>query len=153
MSLSASKKKNNMFEITRILNHKQMPDGSLTYRVHWKGYRSKFNSWVPEEDMCDCPDVLGAYKTQHNLVPSVTPELFPIGSIFVAPESIFLATYEDVPVPTAEEVALSALQSLSEEGQQQGQQQGQQEGKQEQQQTEQRQQGRRQKRQKRNETS
>lgn len=53
------------YEITRILAHKRLQDGTLAYRVHWKGYRAKYNSWVPEPDMSDCFELLNEYKQQN----------------------------------------------------------------------------------------
>lgn len=103
------------YEITQIRAHKRLPDGTLAYRVHWKGYRAKkYNSWVPEPDMSDCFELLNEYKQNNSLNPCI---LHTDSVVRVAPPVDAFLSFEDVPVPVAsissdEEIAISALETL-----------------------------------------
>lgn len=53
------------YEVEEILRHRKMKT-NIKYLVHWKGYTSKDDSWIPEKDLC-CPQLLDKYKIQNNL--------------------------------------------------------------------------------------
>lgn len=53
------------FEVSALLTHTHTKSKTL-YLVRWKGYDSKFDSWVEESELC-CSDILQAYKMKHNM--------------------------------------------------------------------------------------
>jgi chromodomain-containing protein len=59
------------YEVESILQarHKRVGD-SLEYKVHWKGYPSADNSWVPHKDL-HSPDLLKEFYTQGEKVQMV----------------------------------------------------------------------------------
>ena len=41
------------FEVGKILDHKELEDGSISYKVKWKNYSDASNSWVHSKDFQD----------------------------------------------------------------------------------------------------
>ena len=48
------------FEVEEIVDHRRR-NGKLQYKIKWKGYASKYNSWEGKSGI-DAPDALAAYK-------------------------------------------------------------------------------------------
>jgi chromodomain-containing protein len=52
------------YEVESILQARcKTPSNSIEYKVHWKGYPSADNSWVPHKDL-HSPDLLKEFYTQ-----------------------------------------------------------------------------------------
>lgn len=59
-----------VYEFSAILDHRNTEindEAVMEYLVEWYGYDSTFNSWVPEEDIKDCP-LLRQYQKEHKLI-------------------------------------------------------------------------------------
>ena len=54
------------YEVEAILSHKQLGRG-YSYLIKWKGYPSSDNSWEPEQNIVNAPELLPLYKRQHQL--------------------------------------------------------------------------------------
>lgn len=61
-----STKKNDVYEIEKILRHKD-DDGNISYFVSWAGYDKKHNSWVLEKNLL-CDALLRKYKKRNGLI-------------------------------------------------------------------------------------
>lgn len=59
-------KRQNYYEVEKILHHRLTSNGRQ-FLVKWKGYEAKDNSWIPEESMDGCLDLLQSYLRQHGL--------------------------------------------------------------------------------------
>lgn len=53
------------YEVDEIINHKGK--NSLQYKIRWKGYGASEDSWLREEDLADCYEVLKNYKSKEGL--------------------------------------------------------------------------------------
>ena len=51
------------FVVEKILYTKQM-SGETMYRVKWKGWAGRYNTWEPLNNLTHCPDVLTAFRQQ-----------------------------------------------------------------------------------------
>ena len=49
------------YEVERILEHRARRSG-VQYLIRWKGYDPSEDSWLPESDLRNAPEVLNAYK-------------------------------------------------------------------------------------------
>ena len=49
------------YEVEAILSHKQLGRG-YSYLIKWKGYPSSDNSWEPEQNIVNAPELLSLYK-------------------------------------------------------------------------------------------
>jgi chromodomain-containing protein len=59
------------YEVESILQARRKgPGDSLEYKVHWKGYPTADNSWVPHEDL-HSPDLLKEFYIQGGKVQTV----------------------------------------------------------------------------------
>ena len=52
------------YEAEAILSHKRLGRG-YTYLIKWKGYPSSDNSWEPEWNIVNAPELLSPYKQRH----------------------------------------------------------------------------------------
>lgn len=39
-------------------------EGRTEYKVRWKGWSAKYDSWLPEEEL-NCPDLLNRFNATH----------------------------------------------------------------------------------------
>jgi chromodomain-containing protein len=59
------------YEVESILQaRRKAPGDSLEYKVHWKGYPSADDSWVPHEDL-HSPDLLKEFYAQGGKIQTV----------------------------------------------------------------------------------
>jgi len=54
------------FEVERIVRHK-ITDSGRKFRIQWKGYRNRHNTWEPEKHLDGSLDILQAYLRHHKL--------------------------------------------------------------------------------------
>ena len=54
------------YEVEAILSHKRLGRG-YSYLIKWKGYPSSDNSWEPEQNIVNAPELLSQYKWWHQL--------------------------------------------------------------------------------------
>ena len=50
MENNVNKEEEPTYVVKKIINHRKNLDNTYSYRVEWKGYASRFNEWVDEED-------------------------------------------------------------------------------------------------------
>jgi hypothetical protein len=60
---SAATDNRDVYVVDNIVAHRITPLGVLEYRVKWKGYSTKQNSWIPEENLVDTDYVHQYFKT------------------------------------------------------------------------------------------
>jgi len=53
------------YEIEKIIFHETI-NNEILYFVKWKNCGLNKNTWEPEENLINCPDILKAYKTKRN---------------------------------------------------------------------------------------
>lgn len=53
------------YDVEKITKHKTVK-GKRMFLVRWKGFSSKCDQWIPEQDLF-CPDILADYKTTKKL--------------------------------------------------------------------------------------
>jgi RNase H-like domain found in reverse transcriptase/Reverse transcriptase (RNA-dependent DNA polymerase)/Integrase zinc binding domain/Chromo (CHRromatin Organisation MOdifier) domain/Retroviral aspartyl protease len=49
------------FEVDQILTHKGTRQGKRKFLVAWKGYPAEHNTWEPETNLSNCPEILQQY--------------------------------------------------------------------------------------------
>ena len=54
------------YEVEAILSHKQLGRG-YSYLIKWREYPSSDNSWQPEWNIVNAPELFSLYKQQHQL--------------------------------------------------------------------------------------
>lgn len=52
---------NNEYEVEYIVD-KKVVKGKTKYLVHWKGWESSDDTWQPEEDLLNCPNLIKEFK-------------------------------------------------------------------------------------------
>ena len=77
------------FEVEQVLDSKLVrgPKGRCIrkYKVHWKGYEPKYDTWETHQNLHNAPAALREYETQHHSVfylstPVPGPGCLPVGS-------------------------------------------------------------------------
>ena len=51
-----------VYKVEEILGHRNRR-GKIYYRIKWEGYDDTQNTWEPEENLIDCPELLESYKS------------------------------------------------------------------------------------------
>ena len=54
------------YKVEAILSHKRLGKG-YSYLIKWKGYPSSDNSWEPERNIVNAPELLSLYKQRQRL--------------------------------------------------------------------------------------
>ena len=62
------------YAIERILNHRQLEDGTYEYQVKWRDYSSKENSWEPFEHFNSLEKIQEYWKAKKLQVPNHAPQ-------------------------------------------------------------------------------
>lgn len=52
-----------VYKVEEILNHRSRK-GKMYYQIKWEGYDQSQNTWEPEENLVDCPELLEDYKNR-----------------------------------------------------------------------------------------
>ena len=55
----------NDFEVEAITNKRTKQDGTVEYKLKWKGYPSSQSTWEPETHLA-CPDLVQKYEQEHS---------------------------------------------------------------------------------------
>ena len=48
-------------QVESIIDSKEMVGGVIMYKVHWKGFTSKHDSWLPANEM-NCENLVSKYE-------------------------------------------------------------------------------------------
>lgn len=51
------------YEVQRIVDVAVLPDGTRKFLVHWKGWSSRFDTWVPQEHL-KCDKLIKAFDAE-----------------------------------------------------------------------------------------
>ena len=54
------------YELEKILNHRKRRN-QVQYLIKWRGYSDHENSWIPEQNLENSPDLINAYKKNAKL--------------------------------------------------------------------------------------
>jgi hypothetical protein len=60
------------YKIEAILAHKGNVKGRRRFLVSWKGYPNSENSWLPEKELKNAPEILKTYKTRLKITRRLT---------------------------------------------------------------------------------
>ncbi|KAL4142888.1 hypothetical protein QTP88_005281 [Uroleucon formosanum] len=55
------------YEVEKIIIHQKIYD-KILYFIKWKNCGLNENTWEPEENLVNCPDILNDYKSKNNLL-------------------------------------------------------------------------------------
>jgi hypothetical protein len=64
------------YDVEAVMDHRTRKEGRKTvkdYLIKWKGYNPEHNTWEPEDNVQNCPELLRAYWEGINRVHSITP--------------------------------------------------------------------------------
>jgi hypothetical protein len=50
------------YTVEAILDHQITSSSVIKYLIKWEGYESEMNTWEPEENLSNCPELLKRYK-------------------------------------------------------------------------------------------
>lgn len=59
--------KGNDYEIVAIIDHDEPEPGELVFRIKWRGYDERYNSWEPLRMLDNCGEMLRAYRDEKGL--------------------------------------------------------------------------------------
>jgi hypothetical protein len=54
---------NDKYVVEAVIGKRVLPDLSIQYKVHWRGYSFEEDSWVDDIDM-NCPDLVSKYEKE-----------------------------------------------------------------------------------------
>ena len=48
-------------QVAAIVDSREDPSGEISYKVRWKGFTNKFDSWLPKHKM-NCPELIAKFE-------------------------------------------------------------------------------------------